>query len=338
MVPRQSTGTSDLKKAESIKAALVAEGKDEKVYGPRLGGCISDYLASREHELGDKTYGQHKLLLSRLKDYCQAGGVYFMAELTPDLLERFKVEGLDGLANTSKATSVAKLRCFLKHAFRRGWINTPLVDKVTSHRAVYEEKSPFSEEEVTKILDEALRLKGGTHGYAKHPKTFRLLLELMLATGMRVGDAIRFDPAVLVKGERLWVYTYKQQKSKRVEKPKLMEAYISSRLKEGIDQCDWLSKELPFSYGASRHPNYLANETYERMQTIGSRCGVLDCRPHRLRDTFAVRKLLQGLQLEDVSRLLGHSSVKVTEMYYAKWTASRKVRLERVVAESLMHP
>jgi hypothetical protein len=27
-------------------------------------------------------------------------------------------------------------------------------------------------------------------------------------------------------------------------------------------------------------------------------------------------------------RLLGHSSVKVTEAYYAKWVASRKVRLE----------
>ena len=80
----------------------------------------------------------------------------------------------------------------------------------------------------------------------------------------------------------------------------------------------------------------MANETYERMKTIGSRCGVLDCRPHRLRDTFAVRKLVAGIPLEDVSRLLGHSSVKVTEAYYARWTASRKVRLERMLAETLV--
>jgi integrase len=58
---------------------------------------------------------------------------------------------------------------------------------------------------------------------------------------------------------------------------------------------------------------------------------------HRLRDTFAVRKLLGGFQLDDVSRLLGHSSVKVTETYYAKWVASRKRRLERLVAESLVN-
>jgi hypothetical protein len=30
------------------------------------------------------------------------------------------------------------------------------------------------------------------------------------------------------------------------------------------------------------------------MQSIGGRCGVDDCRPHRLRDTFAVRALFAG--------------------------------------------
>jgi integrase len=159
----------------------------------------------------------------------------------------------------------------------------------------------------------------------------------MLETGMRVGDAIRFDPAALTKGEHLWIYTYYPQKRKKAERPKPQEAYLSDRLKAAIDTCEWLSPKLPFSYGASRNPAYLANEVYERMQTIGARCGVADCRPHRLRDTFAVRKLLSGFQLEDVQRLLGHASIKVTEAYYAKWVASRKLRLERLVAESLVN-
>jgi integrase/recombinase XerD len=203
---------------------------------------------------------------------------------------------------------------------------------------VYEQKEPYSDEEVKLILDGALELHGGTHGYAKLPKTFRLLLELMLETGMRVGDAIRYDAAVPYKSGHLWIYTFVPQKKKTIDLPKPQETYLTERLKVAIDQCDWLSPKGPFLYGAFRNEAYLADEVYSRMQTIGEKRGVPGCRPHRLRDTFAVRMLLKGVPLEDVSRLLGHSSLKVTETYYAKWVASRKRRLKRLLAESLVNP
>jgi integrase len=337
-VPRQSTGFSDLKKAEAFRTSLLSEYRDDPVQGDTLAACISKYLASRENELGEKTHGQTKFLLERLQDYCTQRGVYNIRELSVDLLETFKVDGLAGLKSTSKGTSVAKLRCFLRAAFRRGWIGESLVDRVTPHRATYDQKQPYSDEEVQNILDESLKLKGGTHGYARRPQTFRLLLELMLETGMRVGDAILFDPKAVTKGERLWIYTYVQQKQKKAEKQKHVEAFLTDRLKAAIDESEWLSPRLPFAFGSSKNPSYLASEVYERMQTIGSRCGVSDCRPHRLRDTFAVRALLRGVQLEDVSRLLGHSSVRVTELYYSPWISHRKVRLERILADTLVDP
>ena len=74
----------------------------------------------------------------------------------------------------------------------------------------------------------------------------------------------------------------------------------------------------------------------ERMQAIGERCGVNDCRPHRFEDTFAVTMLMKGIPLEDVFKLLSHSSIAVTEKYYAAWIPARKLRLERLVSESLM--
>jgi hypothetical protein len=101
----------------------------------------------------------------------------------------------------------------------------------------------------------------------------------MLETGRRVGDAIRFEPAAPVKGEHLWIYTFVPQKKKKIDQPKPMETYLSDRLKTAIDQCEWLSPERPFLYGAFRNAAYLGNEVYYRMQTIGERCGVADCRP-----------------------------------------------------------
>jgi integrase len=155
---------------------------------------------------------------------------------------------------------------------------------------------------------------------------------------MRVGDAIRYDPVQCVKDEEenLWVYTFKPQKQKKAERQKDMEVYIPEQLKKAIDKCIWLSPTKPFYFGSPTSSSYLSGEVYNRMQTVGSRCGVSDCRPHRLRDTFAVRKLLAGLHLDDVSRLLGHSSVRITELYYARWVPARKARLRHLLAETLV--
>lgn len=52
---------------------------------------------------------------------------------------------------------------------------------------------------------------------------------------------------------------------------------------------------------------------------------------HRLRDTFAVDLLEKGVPLEEVSKLLGHESIKTTERHYAKWVKGRQDRLDSLV-------
>ncbi len=161
VVPRQSTGYSELAQAEAVRASLLAQAKDESIQGPTIEECVEKYLASRRHELGEKTLGQHRLLLNRLTKFCEGRKVPYIRNLTVDLLETFKTEGFPkDMADTSKATAVAKLRCFLRTAYRRNWITESLVDKVTAHRAIYDQKEPYSDEEVEKILSECLRLNG----------------------------------------------------------------------------------------------------------------------------------------------------------------------------------
>ena len=70
-----------------------------------------------------------------------------------------------------------------------------------------------------------------------------------------------------------------------------------------------------------------------RLQHVGRMAGLQNFRPHQLRDTFAVEFLLSNKSIEDLSALLGHSSVNTTERYYAPWVAVRRDRLIRIVKE-----
>jgi integrase/recombinase XerD len=56
--------------------------------------------------------------------------------------------------------------------------------------------------------------------------------------------------------------------------------------------------------------------------------------PHVFRDTFAVEMLLAGVPLEQVSILLGHKSVKLTEKHYAPWVKARQEQLEQNVRKA----
>ncbi len=42
------------------------------------------------------------------------------------------------------------------------------------------------------------------------------------------------------------------------------------------------------------------------------------------RDTFAVEMLLGGVPLEQVSMLLGHKGIKITEKHYSPWVLPLK--------------
>lgn len=53
--------------------------------------------------------------------------------------------------------------------------------------------------------------------------------------------------------------------------------------------------------------------------------------PHMVRDTYAVELLLSGVPIDQVSLLLGHSSVKITKKHYSPFVKARQEQLENSV-------
>lgn len=314
LVPRQSLGTTDLRVAEAKRRLLIEKSQETDAGGISIRKACQIFLDGKKQTTGEGAIAIYSLLLRRLTAYCESRGISFMDELTLGLLDDFPTAGLPKVSDSTRAQAIVRLRAFLRAAWRHEWIKKPLGEQLTKFSASPIQKQPFTDAEVERLLA------------AAQPVSFRLLLELMLETGMRVSDAVRFDPSRLQQTGLLWRYNFEQHKRRRGRSAPA-EVYISDRLKQEISAARWLP--------SGKRPG---QRVWTLMAALGRRCNVANPGPHRLRHTFAVRMLRRGVPMGDVSRLLGHSSLKITEAHYAAWVPERSARLASIVAQALMQP
>lgn len=367
-LPRTTTGETDIKKAEAVRAAYKSSALAEVDHGKLIKTCTEKFMEFKKTAVSDRTNEYYQRALDLFVAHCAAEYVHHMNDLTPNLLRSFQAKVPPGEAS--------RVRVFLKYAYKdEDWTLTPLYLKLNPSATAWAVKKksatggadgvvddsggefkvdddwqkinpPFEEQEVMQILDGVLKLKERrklkpTPGFTKFPKTTRLLIELMLETLMRVGDACLFNPAKVTKRtDSQWMYQFWMQKTPENKAPKLVDVFISDSLWQAILQAkedgEWYGVNRPFAFPHKKNKYYYGQRAYAMMKAIGKACGIADCRPHRLRDTGAVA-LLEGsnractrsgpppapVPIEHVSKLLAHSSVKITEQYYAFWSPGR---------------
>jgi integrase/recombinase XerD len=66
-----------------------------------------------------------------------------------------------------------------------------------------------------------------------------------------------------------------------------------------------------------------------KIADVFTKAGIANGHTHRLRDTFAVDLLQEAVSLENVSTLLGHKSIRITEKHYSPWVKTRQDALDR---------
>jgi integrase len=347
-VRRQSTGQIDWNLAEAVRKSMLAAGADEKVRGPRIADSIKTYISSRAEQVVPNRLARYERILGDFREFSSRRGYSFMSEINVDLVERFKSDPGDdhSLSRMKKRRSrqggLSQLLHFLRTSYKRGWIEKDIAARIEPCSGEESDSTqPLTDAQVAKVLEVAEQefWRPREDGYTSQPKTFRLLLELMLETGLRCTDAIAYNPknatpAVRADGTEsdFFVYEFEPRKQRRMKKKRRIDIYVPRELKLSIDKCTWLSKESPFRHG-DHDLQTLGLQVWYHMKVIGEHCGIEKCKPHALRNTFAVRSLAAGMRIDDLSRLLGHTSVTITEGYYAKWVPSRALRLLNVVEE-----
>ena len=208
---------------------------------------------------------------------------------------------------------LCQLKAFFRFTVERGWVARSPLATLRPPRSDSPGTMPFEVSEVRALL-----------AASEHQPKERALILLMRFSGLAIGDAVTLRRESVADTE----LTLRRAKSGELVTVDLPAAVVRAMLSIRAPNPDY------FWWSGRGQPVTSAKYWRSRLGIIADRAGVAGFRPHRLRDTFAVSLLGQGVAIGDVSTLLGHRSIQTTERYYAPWDRRRRERLRRIVQEA----
>jgi integrase/recombinase XerD len=278
---------------------------------------VEEYLTLRR-SLGFKLR-RDGLILAQFVDYCKAAGISTIT--TEVALAWAKLPGGDSPSWWAWRLSI--VRVFARHlqAIDPGTEVPPMgLFPAAKQRII---PYPYSEADIVKLMEAACHLR-----YPLHAATYRTLIGLLAATGMRVGEAISLDRGdVCFETGLLVIRNGKYAKSRELPLHASSLAALQAYARRRDELC---SQPKSPSFFVSVAGTRLA---YARVQPVFARLcrqvGLVArsqrCRPriHDLRHRFAITALLgwyrRGADVEAMLPLLstymGHTEPKWTYWY-----------------------
>jgi integrase/recombinase XerD len=227
-------------------------------------------------------------------------------------------------SSTTRAKVQERLRAFLRYCYE-----AQLIDRVPKLSPIKVDEAPtlpLSSVQYKKLLKAIPNEFNGNKAARVHA-----LVRLMRYSGLAIRDAVTLKRDELQKnpGKGLYkVVTSRQKTGTHVS------VAIPDEVAAEIMAAMELNKNPLYAFwntGTGKPQTAVTNWQHDLRQVFRA-AGMPEGHPHQLRDTFAVALLEKGVPLEDVSRALGHESIKTTERYYAKWVKARQDRLDALVS------
>ena len=267
--------------------------------------------------LKERTIYKYKFLFKQLSAFSEAKGVRYLEQIDLRLLREFRTTWKD--RNLAAQKKLERLRAFYGFAFSNAWVEGNLAKKLKKPLIEKRQTLPYSQEEMDRICTAVESLIAKCQRSARDNfRRLKALILLLRYSGLRIGDAVGCDTGRLVGG-KLRLYTQKSGTHVHLPLPPFV-------LKE-LDSIPKRSERYWFWNGNGRLETAVG-DWQGRLLDLAKDAKIQRLHAHRFRDTFAVELLLAGNSLENVSKLLGHSSVKVTEEHYAPWILERQEQAE----------
>ncbi|MDT8068032.1 MAG: tyrosine-type recombinase/integrase [Terriglobia bacterium] len=258
-------------------------------------------------------------------------GIEYLDELELDTLLNFRNTWEDGpLAKQKKQSRVIG---FFWACVRRRYLTENPAIGLGKIKVVQIPTDYFPPDEFERIIAATYIRRGDRGGgdVKANQTRLRTMTLLMRWSGLRIRDAVTLERHRL-NGDSLLLYQAKTGTPVYVPlPPQVVEALedIPPGPKPNPRYFFWSGNGDPKSAVADWQRSYRRLFKSADIRTAdGER---KRCHPHMFRDTFAVEMLLAGVPIDQVSLLLGHASVKITEKSYAPFVKARQIQLQASV-------
>jgi site-specific recombinase XerD len=282
-------------------------------------GVAADVLNKYEREIG------------RFRDFMMTRGVIFPWDITSeDLIEYQDTWKTQYPSSRTRSRVLTRVRSFGRFCYEHGWLELPL--KFSKVRVIKSNTLPLDKQEYEALLLAAIEV------YAfdvKKSQRVRGLIQFMRWSGLAIIDAVGIERSQLTwnSEKKLYQVRAKRQKTQTAVYVPFPQDVAEEVLAVPNDN----PKYLFWNTGTGKLRSAVTNWQHD-LRPVFRKAGMVDGHPHQLRDTFAVELLAVGVPLEEVSKLLGHDSIKTTETHYAPWVKSRQDRLDALVSATWVEP
>lgn len=264
--------------------------------------------------------------LARMRTYCESVGVFTVQALTGELLTDYCATWPELYPSTNTRAKVReRCRSFLRYCYQVRWLDRVL--PLDSIQVDEPETMPLTDAEYTRLLDSVYI----TFRDKTTQERVQALIQLMRWSGLAIRDALTLKRSGLIEDtgknvHRVVTARHKTGAHVSVPIPEDIVRELLAVANGNPDYIFWSGKGEAESATKNWAKYYIAPLfKAAKIQCEGHMMS------HRLRDTFAVDLLQKGVPLEDVSKALGHMSIKTTEKSYAKWVKGRQDRLDALV-------
>lgn len=213
------------------------------------------------------------------------------------------------ITNTTINNYIRNLKVYFNFMSDNYFIKENPFDKVKFLKA-QRKKKPFIKDiefyKLLKCLD--------TTKYAEYRDY--IIIQLVFDTGMRIGETLSIDMTTDLDLKNRAINLRAENTKAKIARTVFFSLRMGEELKRWIKFKDrYIESNLLFPVQLRDKP-LLVNNFEKNYKKYCERVGIEECSPHGLRNNFAKRFLMSGGDIYTLSRILGHSSVTVTEECY----------------------